>query len=90
MDIPLDLALNIAGLVMPALAVVGGMKWALNGMRRDILDIKQSVAALVKSDSDQAAEIAAITATQESHQGWMERLEGWVTDGLRERRTEPR
>ena len=43
MDIPLDLALNIAGLVMPALAVVGGMKWALNGMRRDILDIKQVI-----------------------------------------------
>ena len=90
MDIPLDIVLRIGGIAVTGGVVVVGIKYAINGMRGDIGEIKESVERLVESDSAQAAEIAEIKATATLQQSWMERLEGWVTDGFRDRRNEPR
>jgi hypothetical protein len=89
-DIPLDIVLRVGGIVITGGVVVVGIKYAINGMREDISEIRVAVEALLKSDSNQAAEIAAIKATSGLHQNWMERLEKWITDGFRDRRNESR
>ena len=88
MDIPLDIVLRVGGIAITSGVVVIGIKYAINGMREDIKEIRTAVEALLKSDSAQAAEIAAIKATAGLHQSWMERLEKWITDGFRDRRNE--
>ena len=90
MDIPLDIVLRLGGIIITGAVVVIGVKYAMNGLRGDIGEIKVSVERLVESDSAQAAEIAAIKATTGLHQNWMERLEKWITDGFKDRRSDSR
>jgi len=85
-DIPLDIVLRVGGIIVTGAVVVIGVKYAMNGLRGDIGEIKVSVERLVEPDSAQAAEIAAIKATATLQQSWMERLEGWVSEGFRDRR----
>jgi hypothetical protein len=89
-DIPLDIVLRVGGIIITGGVVVVGIKYAINGMREDIGEIKVSVGKLLVSDSEQSAEIAAIKATASLQQSWIERLEKWITDGLKDRRSDSR
>ena len=88
----LELVLEVGGLVLTAVVLVVGMKFALNGLREDVREIKVDVKALLASDADQDVEIAELKTRQESHTSWVERLEKWLErlQEITERRGEAR
>ena len=92
MELPLDVVLNVAGLILTAVVLVVGMKYALNGLREDIAEIKGDLKTLLASDAEQDVDIAEIRTKQEAHKGWVERLEKWLErlQGIIERRGETR
>ena len=97
MDIPLDLVLRIGTIAIACAVAVLGTKYAINGLKEDVAECRASLEKFLESDAEQSAEIAAIKATISGikstatlQQSWMERLEGWVTDGLKDRRSDSR
>ena len=91
-SVPLSLLQDSVGWIIAAVTLVVGMRFALNGLRADVGEIKEGMKTLVASDAKQNERIVAVETEQESHKGWVRRLE----DGLKElrkiveRRTEPR
>jgi precorrin-4 methylase len=86
-DIPLDLVLRIGTIAIACAVAVLGTKYAINGLKEDVAECRASLEKLLESDAEQSAEIAAIKATATLQQSWMERLESWVSEGFRDRRS---
>ena len=80
--IPLALALQVGGYVVSAALIVGGIKWAMNGMREDITEIKALVKAGSEADADQNDRLTALETQQENHKGWIGRLQDLFDRGL--------
>ena len=81
-SIPLDLAIHLGGLLVSAVILVLGVKFAVNGMRRDVSEIKGDMKTLVESDAKQNERLVAVETEAEAKAGWIRRIE----DGLKERR----
>ena len=75
MELPLDVVLNVGGLILTAVVLVVGMKYALNGLREDIAEIKGDLKTLLASDAEQDVEIGRMEERIETHTGWLERLQ---------------
>ena len=73
--IPLELALQIGGMVLTAVGLVAGLKYALNGLRSDVCEIKADVKTIIKSDGEQNIAIEVLETKHEAHDGWLGRLQ---------------
>ncbi len=73
--IPIELAVQVGGLIVSAVILVVGLKYALNGMRGDITEIKSDMKTLVGSDAKQNERHAATETEVENTKGWVRRIE---------------
>ena len=80
--ISLDLAIHVGGLIVSAVILVLGMKFALNGLRGDVSEIKGDMKTLVSSDATQNERLVAVETEAEAKKGWIRRIE----EGLKELR----
>ena len=90
--ISLDLAIHVGGLIVSAVILVLGMKFALNGLRGDVSEIKGDMKTLVSSDATQNERLVAVETEAEAKKGWIRRIEEGLKElrELIERRSEPR
>ena len=90
--VSLDLAIHVGGLIVSAVILVVGMKFALNGMRRDVSEIKGDLKTLVASDATQNERLVAVETEADAKSGWIRRIEEGLNSlrELVERRSEPR
>ena len=90
--ISLDLAIHVGGLIVSAVILVVGMKFALNGLRGDVSEIKGDMKTLVSSDATQNERLVAVETEAEAKKGWIRRIEEGLKElrELIERRSEPR
>ncbi len=76
--IPVQIAIQIGGLAVTAVALVVTMKVTLNGMQENVRETRADVKKLLDSDRDQDVVLAGIHAEQEATKGWLRRLEAWL------------
>ena len=91
-SVSIDLAIQVGGLIVSAAILVLGMKFALNGMRRDLSEMKGDLKTLVASDASQNERLVAVETEADAKSGWIRRIEDGLTE-LRElidRRSESR
>ena len=81
-SISIDLALHLGGLIVSALILLLGVKFAVNGMQRDVSEIKGDLKTLVTSDATQNERLVAVETEAEAKSGWIRRIE----EGLKELR----
>ena len=80
--VSIDLALHLGALIVSAVLLVLGVKFAVNGLRADVSEIKGDLKTLLKSDAKQDVKIASIETEADATAGWMRRIE----EGFRELR----
>ena len=81
-SVSIDLALHLGALLGSALILVIGLKFAMNGLRSDVSEIKGDMKTLVESDAKQNERLVAVETEAEAKAGWIRRIE----DGLKELR----
>ena len=81
-SISIDLALHVGALVVSAVLLVLGVKFAVNGLRADVTEIKSDMKTLLKSDAKQNERLVAIETEADAKAGWIRRIE----EGFRELR----
>ena len=81
-SVSIDLAVQVGGLIVAAAVLVVGMKFALNGLRGDMREIKADMKLLLKSDAEQNVKLAEIETEADATAGWIRRIE----EGFRELR----
>ena len=81
-SISIDLALHVGALVVSAVLLVLGVKFAVNGLRADVTEIKSDMKTLLKSDAKQNERLVAIETEADATAGWIRRIE----EGFRELR----
>ena len=74
-SVSIDLAVRVGGFIVSAAILVLGLKFALNGLRGDMREIKADMKTLLKSDAKQNVKIAEIETEADATSGWMRRLE---------------
>ena len=83
-SISIDLALHVGALIVSAVLLVLGVKFAVNGLRSDVTEIKSDLKTLLKSDAKQNERLVAIETEADAKAGWIRRIEQSFRD-LRER-----
>ena len=91
-SVSVDLAIQVGGYIVAAVILVLGMKFALNGMRRDVSEIKGDIKTLLDSDAKQNERLASVETEADAKSGWIRRIEEGLKElrKLVERRGEPR
>ena len=72
------LAVQVGGLIVSAAILALGLKFAVNGMRLDVSEIKRDLKTLLESDAKQNERLIAIETEADAKSGWIKRIE----DGL--------
>ena len=91
-SVSVGLAIQVGALIVSAAILALGLKFAVNGMRGDVKEIKGDLKTLLKSDAKQNERLAAVETEAEAKSGWIRRIEEGL-NSLRElvaRRSEPR
>lgn len=73
--IPIELAIQVGGIVVTAVILVVTMKVTLNGMQDNVRETRKDVKTLLNSDREQDVKIAGIIVEQEATKGWVRRVE---------------
>ena len=81
-SISIGLAIQVGGYIVTAAILVLGLKFALNGLRGDMREIKADMKLLLKSDAKQNERLVAIETEADAKAGWIRRIE----EGFRELR----
>lgn len=91
-SVSVDLALQVGGLIVSAVILVLGMKFAVNGLRGDVSEIKGDMKTLLASDAKQNERLMAVETEADAKSGWIRRIEEGVKElrGIIERRSESR
>ena len=91
-SVSIDLAIHVGGLIVSAMILVIGLKFTVNGMRRDVSEIKGDMKTLVASDAKQNERLVAVETEADAKAGWIHRIEEAVKElrGIIERRSESR
>ena len=91
-SVSIDLALHLGALLGSALILVIGLKFAMNGLRNDVTEIKVDLKTLVTSDADQNERLARVETEADAKSGWIRRIEDGLKElrGIIERRAESR
>ena len=76
------MAVQVGGLIVSAAILALGLKFAVNGMRLDVSEIKRDLKTLLESDAKQNERLIAIETEADAKSGWIKRIE----DGLNSRR----
>ena len=82
-SISLGLAIQVGGLIVSAAILALGLKFAVNGIRGDVAEIKGDIKTLLKSDAQQNERLGKVETEMESRKGWIRRIERGL-DSLRE------
>ncbi len=87
-----DMALQVGGLIVSAAILVAGIKFAVNGLRGDVSEIKGDMKTLLASDAKQNERLAKVETEADAKSGWIRRIEEGLKElrGIIERRGEPR
>ena len=72
------MAVQVGGLIVSAAILALGLKFAVNGMRLDVSEIKRDLKTLLDSDATQNERLIAIETEADAKSGWIKRIE----DGL--------
>ena len=72
------MAVQVGGLIVSAAILALGLKFAVNGMRLDVSEIKRDLKTLLESDAKQNERLIAIETEADAKSGWIKRIE----DGL--------
>ena len=91
-SISIGLAIQVGGYIVTAAILVLGLKFALNGLRGDMREIKADMKTLLESDAKQNERLVAVETEAESRKGWIRRIEDGLKElrGIIERRGESR
>ena len=82
-SVPVGLAMQIGGLIVSAAILALGLKFAVNGMRLDVSEIKRDLKTLLESDAKQNERLVAVETEADARSGWIKRIEDSV-NSLRE------
>ena len=77
-SVSVGLAVQVGGLIVSAAILALGLKFAVNGMRLDVSEIKRDLKTLLESDAKQNERLIAIETEADAKSGWIKRIE----DGL--------
>ena len=77
-SVSVGLAVQVGGLIVSAAILALGLKFAVNGMRLDVSEIKRALKTLLESDAKQNERLIAIETEADAKSGWIKRIE----DGL--------
>ena len=77
-SVSVGLAVQVGGLIVSAAILALGLKFAVNGMRLDVSEIKRDLKTLLESDAKQHERLIAIETEADAKSGWIKRIE----DGL--------
>ena len=77
-SVSVGLAVQVGGLIVSAAILALGLKFAVNGMRLDVSEIKRDLKTLLESDDKQNERLIAIETEADAKSGWIKRIE----DGL--------
>ena len=77
-SVSVGLAVQVGGLIVSAAILALGLKFAVNGMRLDVSEIKRDLKTLLESDARQNERLIAIETEADAKSGWIKRIE----DGL--------
>ena len=69
-SVSIDLALHVGALLGSALILVLGMKYAVNGLRSDVSEIKGDLKTLLKSDAKQNERLSASETEADAASAW--------------------
>ena len=81
-SISIDLALHLGALIVSAVILVIGLKFAMNGLRGDVSEMKVDLKTLIRSDAKQNERLVAVETEADAKAGWIRRIE----EGLKELR----